>query len=202
MNFLAHCHLSGENRDILFGNFIADSVKGSDFNKFPTDIRNGIIHHRKIDTYTDRHEIVRTSIKLIRPVYGKFSGIIIDIYYDHFLALNWEKFHDQPLSDYSRDVYFTLGRRFKYLPARNRRMLPFLIAQNWLSSYANIDDLRRVFWGMDRRTKNISGMKDAVDQLVKNHKLLESHFMEFYPELQEYAKVTLNEIISAEQEKG
>jgi len=194
MNFLAHSHLSGENRDILFGNFIADSVKGNGLHKFPEDIKNGILLHRRIDTFTDRHEIVKSSIKLIRPDYGKFSGIIIDIYYDHFLALNWEEYHSQSLSNFVRNVYLTLGKRFKYLPSRNKRMLPFLIAQNWLVGYANIDDLRRVFWGMDRRTKNISGMKNAVDQLVMNHKQLESHFREFYPEIQKYAKETLLEI--------
>lgn len=194
MNFLAHSHLSGTNRDILFGNFIADSVKGSEFNNFPLDIKNGILLHRKIDSYTDKHQIVRSSIKLIRPDYGKFSGIIVDIYYDHFLAINWEKYHEQSLSDFARNVYLTLGKRFRYLPSRNKRMLPFLIAQNWLVGYANIDDLRRVFWGMDRRTKYISGMKNAVDQLIKNHKLLESHFIEFYPDLEEYARETLLEL--------
>jgi len=187
MNFLAHSHLSGNKPDILFGNFIADSVKGSEFNNFPTYIKKGIQLHRKIDVFTDRHEIVRESIRLIRPVYGKFSGIIIDIYYDHFLALNWSDYHHQDLSQFSKHVYITLGKRFKYLPMRNKRMLPFLIAQNWLTSYANINDLKRVFWGMDRRTKNISGMKNAVDHLIKNHQLLESHFREFYPILEEFS---------------
>lgn len=194
MNFLAHSHLSGSNRDILFGNFIADSIKGNGFQNFPVDIKKGILLHRRIDTFTDRHEIVKSSIKLIRPDYGKFSGIIIDIYYDHFLAINWEEYHSQSLSNFVRDVYLTLGKRFKYLPSRNKKMLPFLIAQNWLVGYANMDDLRRVFWGMDRRTKNISGMKDAVDQLIINYDQLDSHFREFYPELQKYAGETLFEL--------
>lgn len=194
MNFLAHSHLSGNNRDILFGNFIADSVKGSDFNKYPDNIKNGILIHRKIDSYTDKHEIVKESIKILRPDYGKFSGIIVDIYYDHFLAINWQEYNNVELSDFAKEVYLTLGKRFQHLPARNLRMLPFLIAQNWLVGYANLDDLRRVFWGMDRRTKNISGMKNAVDQLVKNYKLLESQFRAFYPDLQEFSKENLHKL--------
>jgi acyl carrier protein phosphodiesterase len=194
MNFLAHSHLSGNNRDILFGNFIADSVKGKNFNKYPNDIKNGILIHRKIDVFTDRHEIVKESINILRPHYGKFSGIVVDIYYDHFLAVNWHDYHNDNLSDFAREVYLTLGKRFQHLPNRTLRILPFLIAQNWLVAYANLDDLRKVFWGMDRRTKNISGMKSAVDQLQKNYKLLESHFREFYPQIQEFSKTKLEEI--------
>jgi len=195
MNFLAHSHLSGKNKDILFGNFIADSVKGSEFNKFPEDIKIGILLHRKIDSYTDRHDIVRSSIKLIRPDYSKYSGVIVDIYYDHFLAAKWEQYHHQSLSEFARNVYLVLGRKFKYLPTRNRKMLPFLIAQNWLVGYANLHDLKRVFGGMDRRTNNQSGMKDAVDQLKIYYKELESHFIEFYPELEEFAKEALLELL-------
>jgi len=194
MNFLAHSHLSGDNKDILFGNFIADSIKGSEFNKFPQDIKTGILLHRKIDSFTDRHDIVRSSIKIIRPYYGKYSGVVVDIFYDHFLATKWEQYHHQRLSEFARNVYLILGKRFKYLPSRNRRMLPFLIAQNWLVGYSNLHDLRKVFGGMDRRTNNHSGMKNAVDQLLEHYKELESHFIKFYPELEEYANKTLLEL--------
>ena len=194
MNFLAHSHLSGENRDILFGNFIADSVKGKAMNDFPNNIKNGILLHRKIDSFTDKHEIVKTSVRLLRPAYGKFSGVVVDIYYDHFLAVNWADYSSTNLKSFAKNVYLILGNNFSLLPARTKRMLPFLIAQNWLVGYSKFDSLERVFAGMDRRTNNISGMKDAVTQLKINYDELNLHFKEFYPQLQSFAKEQLQEL--------
>ena len=196
MNFLAHTHLSQDNEDVIFGNFIADSVKGRSYLKFRKDIRVGILLHRDIDVFTDRHPIVKHSIATIRPYYGKYSGIVVDIYYDHFLARNWKSYHNEELAKYSTRVYLILAKRFLLLPARVRRMLPFLIGQNWLSGYANLKELKRVFYGMDRRTGNISGMGNAVETLEENYDILFQDFKEFYGELEIYAKNRLPEILA------
>jgi len=194
MNFLAHTHLSPDNDDIIFGNFIADAVKGKSYLKYRNDIILGILLHRRIDVFTDRHPIVKNSKSIIREHFGKYSGIVVDIYYDHFLARNWEHYHYDELSKFSTKVYFILAQRFLLLPTRVRRMLPFLIAQNWLSGYANLNDLQRVFNGMDRRTNYISGMGKAVEVLEENYELLYSDFKDFYRELEFYSKEVLLEL--------
>lgn len=197
MNFLAHAHLSQDNEDIIFGNFIADSVKGKSYLKFRENIIIGILLHRDIDLFTDRHPVVKHSIATIREHYGKFSGVVVDIYYDHFLARNWKHYHNEELAKYSTKVYLILAKRFLLLPARVRRMLPFLIGQNWLSGYANMNDLKRVFNGMDRRTGYISGMGNAVETLEENYDILYHDFEEFYGELEIYAKKRLTEILAS-----
>ena len=102
MNFLAHTHLSQDNEDVIFGNFIADAVKGKSYLKYRKDIITGILLHRDIDTFTDRHPIVKNSKATVREHFGKYSGIVVDIYYDHFLAHNWEDYHSEELVRYSR----------------------------------------------------------------------------------------------------
>lgn len=194
MNFLAHAHLSQENSDVIFGNFIADSVKGKTYNKFRKDIAIGILLHREIDTFTDRHKIVGSSKATVRKHFGRYSGIVIDIYYDHYLARNWNDYHNEELSKYTTKIYLILAQRFFLLPAKIKRILPFLIGQNWLSGYANLDDLKRVFAGMDRRTGHISGMEKAVTILEDNYTSLYSDFKEFYCELESHSKQKLIEI--------
>jgi acyl carrier protein phosphodiesterase len=196
MNFLAHTHLSPNNDDVIFGNFIADAVKGKSYLKYRHDIIVGILLHRSIDVFTDRHPLVRNSKSIVRNHFGKYSGIVVDIYYDHFLARNWGQYHPDELSKFSTKVYSILAQRLLLLPTRVRRMLPFLIAQNWLSGYANLNDLQRVFNGMDRRTNHVSGMHNAVEVLRGNYDLLYSDFKEFYAELEIYSKQRLTEIIS------
>lgn len=186
MNFLAHAHLSGENEDVLFGNFVADAVKGNDVLNFEGDIRLGIRLHRRIDVFTDRHEVFRRSVARVREPFGKYAGIVVDIYYDHFLARNWPAFHPRPLPLFAGNVYRILLDRYGLLPARTKRLLPFLITQNWLVGYAGFDGLARVFRGMDRRTGYGSGMRTAVEELKKNYDDLYGDFSVFYPLISEY----------------
>ena len=92
MNFLAHVFLSGVDEQLILGNLIADAVKGKQFENYDLKVKNGIIMHRQIDKFTDDHAIVRQSKKRLEEDYKKFAGIIVDIYYDHFLSLNFNKY--------------------------------------------------------------------------------------------------------------
>ena len=198
MNFLAHAHLSGTDDDILFGNFIADAVKGNKFLKFPKKVQTGIKLHRQIDSYTDSHDVVKRSIGRIRKDFGRWSGIVVDIYYDHFLAKNWPEYHDDDLPDFASHVYKLLQNRFLLLPTRTKWLLPFLVTQNWLVGYGNFIDLKLVFYGMDRRTGFKSEMTKAVDVLEKNYEELKLDFQEFYPDLTAFSAEVLQVLTDAE----
>lgn len=194
MNFLAHSHLSGDNDDILFGNFVADAIKGSDFKQYTNDIQIGIKLHRKIDFYTDHHPLFKNTLAQIRDPFGKYAGIAADIYYDHFLAKSWESHHDASLKNFTNHVYAVLKKNYLILPERTKRLLPFLITQNWLVGYADFDDLQLVFYGMDRRTKFKSGMSNAVEVLKDNYTGIRKDFEAFYPQLFDFSKLTLSEM--------
>jgi acyl carrier protein phosphodiesterase len=183
MNYLAHIFLSGENDLVTIGNFIADGIKGKKYKKHPKNIQIGVLLHRHIDTYTDAHETVRRSTKRLHEKYGHYSGIIVDILYDHFLAKNWSKYSKVPLNEYVDNFYDLLKEHFEILPLRIQKMMPYMMADNWLLSYASIDGITRVLEGMNRRTKNISGMNEAVNELEEFYKEFESEFTLFFDEL-------------------
>jgi len=196
MNFLAHAHLSGNNEELLFGNFIADSVKGKQVELFTPVIKQGILLHRMIDQYTDQHAVVKNSVQLVKPEMGRFSGVVVDIFFDHFLSLNWHDYSDIDLTEYSLWVYQILAGRYEQLPARNKRILPWMVAQNWLVSYASPHALKRVFYGMNRRTGNRSPMQNAVEVLLKNYEALHRDFRLFYPELQGFVSQRMIDVSS------
>ena len=189
MNFLAHAYLSGEDKMIKIGNFIADAVKGNSYTRFPEGVQNGIMLHRFIDDYTDNHEVFRSSKKRLQAKYDKFSGVIVDIYYDHFLAKNWDQYSDVALKDFVSEAYGILIDHFFILPARSKRILPFMVSQNWLVGYANFKELDRVFKGMSNRVKRLnSGMEDAVTDLKEQYELFHEDFILFFPQLIEASK--------------
>jgi len=197
MNFLAHIYLSGEDDYIKIGNFIADSIRGKKYENFPTAIKNGILLHRQIDTYTDKHPIVRQSTKRLHKNYGHYSGVIVDILYDHFLAKNWVRYSDVPLEDYINDFYDLLEDNFNILPDRIQHMMPYMIADNWLKSYATIEGIGKILHQMNRRTKNKSKMNFAVIELEKFYTEFETEFTNFFEELIVFSKNILKELQSA-----
>jgi acyl carrier protein phosphodiesterase len=188
MNFLAHAHLSGKNEKILLGNLIADSVKGDASKNYNGNILKGIILHRKIDTYTDNHPVHKHSRDLIRYPYGKYSGIVIDIFYDHFLAKHWKHYSNEPLKHFTKNVYKILTKNFFLLPPRSKRILPFMMGQDWLANYAHFKGLDNIFYGMDKRTGFRSGMKEATSVLKEHYTLLENDFKAFYSDLETFTE--------------
>jgi acyl carrier protein phosphodiesterase len=196
MNFLAHIYLSGDNKDITIGNFIADGIRGKDYKKFSEDIQIGILLHRHIDTFTDTHKIVRQSTKRLHKNYSHYSGVIVDILYDHFLAKNWKTYSNIPLVKYISDFYDTLEDNFEILPIRIQKMMPYMIANNWLLSYASIEGIAKVLEGMNRRTQNRSKMNLAVNELEEFYEEFEVEFTLFFKELIDFVKQKLNELNS------
>jgi acyl carrier protein phosphodiesterase len=121
MNFLAHLYLSGKEEEVIVGNFVADAVKGNSLHKFPEGMERGIRLHREIDHFTDQHPVFRTSKSRLSSNYRMYSGVIVDLYYDHFLAKFWSDFSDEDLQQLVSRTYFLLIRRFHLLPPRSRR---------------------------------------------------------------------------------
>ena len=188
MNYLAHIFLSGGQPDIMIGNFIADSIKGKKYTSYSAKIQKGILLHRQIDSTTDAHLAFRKSTKRLHENYGHYSGIIVDIFYDHFLAKNWSDYSDIPLEDYIQSFYKLLLDNFDILPENIQKMAPIMMEGNWLLIYADLDGIDRVLAAMNRRTKNRSGTDTAGRELKEFYTLFEADFKLVINDLQMLSK--------------
>ncbi|CAL2103354.1 ACP phosphodiesterase [Tenacibaculum sp. 190130A14a] len=188
MNFLAHLYLSGDNKELMIGNFIADHVKGNQFSHFSENIQKGILLHRSIDTFTDAHPIVRKSKRRLHERYRHYDGVIIDIFYDHFLAKNWKNYSQIPLGVFVNSVYNLLQEHNHILPERTQEMLPYMIQYNWLYNYQFAKGIQEVLNGMNRRTEGKSQMNLATEDLLNHYGQFEQDFTTFFIELQNFCK--------------
>ena len=153
MNFLAHIYLSADDPKVMIGNFIGDFVKGKNFrDQFEPGIAKGIELHRIIDEFTDRHPIVRESKLKLRPKYRHYSAVIVDIFYDHFLAKYWSNYHPILLTDFAKNTYQILDTYRSELPDEVKRMLPYMIKDNWLVNYGTLRGIEQSLAGVARRT--------------------------------------------------
>lgn len=191
MNFLAHLYLSEENTQIMIGNLIADHIRGNKFSHFSEEIQKGIQLHRKIDTFTDTHQIVKTSKRRLHARYGHYDGVIIDVFYDYFLAKNWYRYSQIPLEVYTKGVYRVLTNQKEILPERTQSMLPSMIMNDWLYNYQFLEGIQEVLSSINRRTKGISKMDLALEDLKTNYKELENDFFLFFDDLEKYTNAEL-----------
>lgn len=194
MNYLAHLLLSGNDEELRIGNFIADSVRGKNLSRFPARIAQGITLHRAIDTFTDTHPIVKESKNLIRDTYGLWSSVIVDLFYDHFLAANWDDYHNTPLEQYTLHFYDDLKKHWAILPRRIQNFYPIMVEHNWIYSYRTVDGMGTILYQMNKRTKGKSKMDLAVAELLEYYDILKEHFRLFFKELQEYSNQFTNQM--------
>ena len=184
MNYLAHLYLSGDDPEIKLGNFIGDFVRGRNPESvYPTGVAIGIHLHRMIDAFTDSHPVVRESKLRLRPTYRHYSGVIIDIFYDHFLAKNWERHHPTPLTDFAQGFYGLARAEESWLPEKARYVLPYMRQHDWLTNYSRIEGIKKVLNGMSKRTPYESGMENATGDLLVHYAAFEQEFNQFMPEL-------------------
>ena len=194
MNFLAHIFLSDNNDFIKIGNFMADGIRGKDYLHFPKEVQKGILLHRQIDTFTDSHNIYRKSKHRLHEKYGHYSGVIMDILYDHFLAKNWSEYSNEKLEDFANNFYELLYKNEKILTEKTKMMLPYMSEKNWLVSYATIAGIELILFQMDYRTKNRANMQEAVIELQQYYTEFEEEFTAFFIELQAFCKSILFEM--------
>lgn len=187
MNFLAHAFLSGNDKEMIIGGFIADHVKGGDKMKFSDKIIRGIEHHRSIDTFTDSHPETEKSKQRLRPRFHKYSPVIVDVFYDHFLAKHWSMYSQQSLSAFVQQFYSLMEKNTDLLPLRTQRMLRFMTEENWLESYAEVAGIHISLSNMARRTRFNSGMEEAAAFLQKHYAGFEQEFLSFFPDLKKFS---------------
>lgn len=184
MNYLAHIFLSGPDQQLRLGNFIGDAVKGSSYKRYPAGIARGILMHRAIDHYTDTHQAVRELRAELRPMFGLYSGIVIDIFFDYMLASRFGEFSPVSLRRFTRNFYITMVRNRRWLPARIRGFMWHFILSDRLGRYATVEGVARSLdimvgvRGLDIQTSV------AVDFLRQNDDDLYRRFKLFFSDLQ------------------
>lgn len=192
MNFLAHLYLSGSDIDIRLGNFIGDYVKGKSLERFPIGVQKGITLHRAIDSFTDKHLATRSCIELLRPGYGKYAGVVVDVLFDHILANEWVKYSDSDLKWFTRRFYFQMVMRYPYLPDKVRHFLPFMIRSNRLYSYRTQEGVKRAIDIMSSVTSLPDNSDYAIEILAGSYPQLSFHFNTLFPEMIEFVRTEFN----------
>lgn len=192
MNFLCHMLLSGDDDQLLVGNFIGDFVKGVIGDRFPDRIRQGVALHRSIDSFAATNPLFRQSRLRISPAIGLYRGVLVDLFYDHFLAADWDKWCDEPLDHYLQRTRSIIDSHLSDVPERMQPLLP-VIFNELLPSYHEVAGIGSALARMSRRVKRQNPLAGGEKELVRHYVDLRNDFNQFMPQ----ARTFVAEQISA-----
>ena len=188
VNYLAHLYLSDPHDEAWLGSLLGDFVKGPLDGRYGSEVTRAIAMHRKIDVFTDAHPVVRQSKSRMSAERRRYAGIMVDVFYDHFLARHWQDFHYEPLAEFTGRVYRVLARYHTVLPERLQTMAPLMMQWDWLGSYADIGSIYTALNRMGLRMKRENRLLNSADELVRNYAQLEADFRAFLPDVLRYAR--------------
>lgn len=188
MNYLAHMFLSFGNKDIITGNFLGDMISNQEVKTYPEGIRKGVFIHRKIDTFTDDHPDVLKGVRRLYERHSKYASVLIDIYYDYLLCINWDKYSDESLQSFADKIYAALISNIDLMPERVQKRLLGMTQGNWLISYATLDGIQYAITRMTQRASKPELLEGAIDSLTTDLELLNEEFNRFFPEIIEHIK--------------
>lgn len=188
LNYLAHSYLSFNRSELIVGNFIADSMHGNNFSGLPAGVVQGIMLHRKIDSYTDSHPVYLTSKHRFSKVFDKYSGVLMDIIYDHFLAKHFDRYSELPLQTYVSGIYETLAAHYGYLPEHARRFYGYMTERNILFHYSTLQGIETVLSHLSHRIRHRYELHLAVPILEEQYEAIEAEFFVFFDALCTYCK--------------
>ena len=189
MNYLAHLFLADHTPESIIGNLLGDFVKGSAKEQYSDSIQKGIALHRQVDFYTDSHQVVRQTKKLVSTARRRYAGILLDVFYDHFLAKNWQEYNQITLKNFSDQVYRILLSHQEILPNSLQTFLPKMIESNLLVSYQEIAGIDRALQRIGQRLKDKQVLVSSIDELQANYQEINLSFQTFFPDLVNYVKV-------------
>ena len=187
MNHFAHLVLSQPTVESTVGNLLGDFARGVDTDSLPAPVRAGLLNHRAVDRFTDNHPIVQEMRQSFSRRRRRFAGIALDIYFDHLLLQNWDRFERRPLDDLIGAFYQRMQDGQELMPGADmRRVTRRMVDYDWFGSYRELDAVAESLDRVAARIRFNNRFDNAIEELRRNQRSIERGFLEFYPDLQRH----------------
>jgi len=201
MNYLAHVFLARQSDEAMVGAVLGDFAKADISGIYAPAVALEIRLHRHIDRYTDSHPAVRNAVQLFAPPRRRFAGIVLDVFFDHMLARSWHTYSEEPLRVFIDRFYRALAAHEGVMPERLREIAPYIVEQDWLGKYAEMDG---VAWAVSRMSQRLSRnghlLRAGLDDLREHYDTIAAAFDAFFPQLVQFAAERRLELAASARE--
>lgn len=187
MNYLAHLFLSADEDQLVIGNLMGDFVKGNRFEHLPQKVVQGIYQHRAIDKFTDSHAAVTDLKHYLSPERKRFSGIIADVAFDHFLAKHFSRFSELSLQEFTDKKHQQLAEHLQMMPQNMQDVVTRMVSGRWLENYQQMQSIDSALNGIANRIRFDNKLHGAGDEVYEHYQHFEQAFLQFFPQLKDFA---------------
>lgn len=188
MNFLIHLYLADLNDDSLVGHFLGDFVKGRQLQHYDTVLRAAILFHRKIDSFSDAHPVIKECRSRFRPPWRRFAGVIVDVCYDHFMTHHWHAYSDETLINFTRRIYAQLNRDRTPLTGQSGFVLTHMITHDWLGSYYHLENVGLALDRIAGRLTHGTQFLGSLTEIKTHYEDMKQDFQRFFPDLIDFSR--------------
>jgi len=186
LNYLAHLYLAQSTADSHFGNLLGDFGGQRHLNQIPITVKNALDNHYLVDKFTDSHPIVKEAKQYFSPKRRRFAGVAIDVVFDHFLIMHWQKYNLQPLNDFKQTSFALLHKRMPVMPPQMQHVVKHMTDNDWFKEYETLDGVGLALDNIAKRIRFTNTFTGAVDDIAKHYDELNAVFLAFFPELIEH----------------
>ncbi|TYC62528.1 DUF479 domain-containing protein [Marinobacter sp. BW6] len=187
MNHLAHVFLAPDSPEARVGSILGDFSRGVDLSALPDSVKQGVRHHRAVDSYTDQHPDVLASKQVFSRQRRRFAGVALDILYDHFLLKHWDRFSEVERDAFIRRTYRELQEKEHLMPDKMARVTQRIVWNDWFGAYQDLDNIGYALDRVAGRIRFRNGFTGIITEIRANQDELERNFLSFFPDLQEFA---------------
>jgi len=181
MNYLAHLRLSRRDKYSLIGNLMGDFRRHLNGISLPAAVIEGIENHQRVDKFTDGHTEVRRLKACFSRKRRRYAGIILDVAFDHFLALHWDRFSSEPRDVFIKYCYSCLAGGMDLMPRRMQQTVTHMIQEDWLGSYEDLSGIEITLDRLARRIRFENHLGGSVEEVALNYDCIEEGFRNFFP---------------------
>lgn len=185
MNYFAHLYLAQPTSDSFLGNLLGDFRKGTNVTTYPIAVQAGLKNHIMVDNYTDNHRLIKDAKKLFSRETRRFSGVALDVLFDHYLINDWQQYHTTDFEVFKRDCYRLLASRLGVMPEPMHRVMTSVIERDWFAHYATQAGTLQAIENIAKRIRFPNRFASISEEVAYNDKELKQRFREFFPQLVE-----------------
>ena len=189
MNYFAHLVLSQPTVESTVGNLLGDFARGVDQSSLHPAVLAGLKNHRAVDRFTDNHPKVKALKQCFSKKRRRFAGIALDVYFDHLLVSYWANFDHRDIEDVIAGFYLRMEQGQSLMPGSEmRRITSRMITHDWFGSYRDIDSVAEALDRIATRIRFPNAFDNAIEDLRGNEDMIQSVFLQFYPELKAHVE--------------
>ncbi len=186
MNFLAHCFFASANSQSVVGNLLGDFCKGVDLQSLAPEVRVGLHNHRLVDKYTDSHPLIGQAKQCFSPARRRFAAVAVDVLFDHYLIVHWQRYSQLSYSDFKAQTYQLLERGQPLMPARMAKVMSSVVNNDWFATYESIEGIGFALDRIAARIRFNNTFSGCIEDIEQHNLQLETLFLDFFPQLQQH----------------